>query len=142
MGAESYCGSDIEEDLNESTELKGFLSKWTNCTQILHVNKHWILSIVDLISDIHGWQLRYIVLKNSTLSYYKSEEDSDFGCRGAICLEKATVKESEIDDCRFDISVNNLVWYLRAENPEDKRNWVEVLKSFRVELLYVTADML
>lgn len=77
--------------------------------------------------------MRFIVLKDSTLSYYKSEEDSDFGCRGAICLERALVKESEIDDCRFDVtSVNHLVWYLRAENPEDKKNWVEVLKSFRV----------
>jgi collagen type IV alpha-3-binding protein len=48
--------------------------------------------------DIHGWQLRFIVLKDSTLSYYKSAEDSDFGCRGAICLERAQIKESEIDE--------------------------------------------
>lgn len=87
--------------------------------------------------DIHGWQLRFIVLKDSTLSYYKSAEDSDFGCRGAISLEKAIIRESEIDDCRFDISVNNLVWYLRAENPEDKRNWVDVLKSFRVSICII-----
>lgn len=58
--------------------------------------------------------------------------DSDFGCRGAICLEKATIKEHEIDECRFDISVENVVWYLRADNLDDKRNWVEVLKSYRV----------
>lgn len=85
--------------------------------------------------DIHGWQQRFIVLKDSTLSYYKSAEDSDFGCRGAICLEKATIKCHDIDDCRFDISVNNLVWYLRAENTEDKNNWVEVLQSFKVNKL-------
>lgn len=84
------------------------------------------------IPDIHGWQLRFIVLKDSTLSYYKSAEDSDFGCRGAICLERAIIRESDVDECRFDISVNNTVWYLRAENSEDKKNWVEVLKSFRV----------
>lgn len=84
------------------------------------------------ILDIHGWQLRFIVLKDSTLSYYKSAEDSDFGCRGAICLERAIIRESDVDECRFDISVNNTVWYLRAENSEDKNNWVEVLKSFRV----------
>lgn len=53
-------------------ELKGYLSKWTNY--------------------IHGWQPRYIVLRNGTLSYYKSEVDSDFGCRGAISLHKATIK--------------------------------------------------
>ncbi|KAG5678268.1 hypothetical protein PVAND_007958 [Polypedilum vanderplanki] len=96
----------------ESTELKGFLFKWVNY--------------------LYGWQNRFIVLKDSTLTYYKSPEDSDFGCRGAICLEKATIKEHEVDECRFDISVENVIWYLRAENPEDKRNWVEVLKSFRI----------
>ena len=80
-----------------------------------------------LILDIHGWQLRFIVLKASTLSYYKSELDSDYGCRGAICLSKASIKSHDIDECRFDVSVNNCVWYLRAETPEDKRNWVDVV---------------
>jgi collagen type IV alpha-3-binding protein len=82
-----------------------------------------------------GWQVRFIVLKDSTLSYYKSAEDSDYGCRGAICLEKATIKTHEIDECRFDISVENVVWYLRADSMEDKKNWVEVLKSYRVRYL-------
>lgn len=64
---------DSESELNLSTpELKGYLSKWTNY--------------------IHGWQPRFIVLKDGTLSYYKSEQDSDFGCRGAISLQKATIK--------------------------------------------------
>lgn len=53
-------------------ELKGYLNKWTNY--------------------IHGWQARFIVFKDGTLSYYKSEEDSDFGCRGAISIHKATIK--------------------------------------------------
>lgn len=46
---------------------------------------------------IYGWQSRFIVLKDTTLSYYKSEEDSDFGCRGALNLQQATIKEHEID---------------------------------------------
>lgn len=53
-------------------ELKGYLNKWTNY--------------------IHGWQPRFIVFKDGTLSYYKTEEDSDFGCRGAISVHKATIK--------------------------------------------------
>jgi len=60
------------ELVNQIPELKGYLSKWTNY--------------------IHGWQPRFIVLKDGTLSYYKSEDDSDFGCRGAISLQKATIK--------------------------------------------------
>lgn len=118
-------GSNSEDSENELyfnslvPELKGYLSKWTNY--------------------IHGWQPRFIVLKDGTLSYYKrwatagfmivwldhccvthmshcvrpidnkcpninsirvvsfvvvvcSEFESDYGCRGAISLDKATVK--------------------------------------------------
>lgn len=53
-------------------ETHGTLSKWTNY--------------------IHGWQDRYIVLKEGTLSYYKSETETAFGCRGAISLAKAIVQ--------------------------------------------------
>lgn len=62
--------SDIDE--GGTAELRGYLSKWTNY--------------------IHGWQDRFIVLKDSTLSYYKSELESNLGCRGALCLKKAKVK--------------------------------------------------
>lgn len=70
--------SDIGADDDEGSdgvivpELQGTLSKWTNY--------------------IHGWQTRFIVLKNGTLSYYKSEHDSGFGCRGSISLYKADIK--------------------------------------------------
>lgn len=70
-----------EEDEDSDTgcpgapELQGVLSKWTNY--------------------IHGWQRRFIVLKDGNLSYYKSEEERGFGCRGAISLFKATIKVSE-----------------------------------------------
>lgn len=62
--------SDTDEVV--SAELRGHLSKWTNY--------------------IHGWQDRFIVLKDSTLSYYKSELESNLGCRGALCLKRAKVK--------------------------------------------------
>lgn len=67
---------DSEEDNNLLHEKKGVLSKWTNY--------------------LHGWQDRYIVLKDATLSYYKSENDLSFGCRGAVSLSRAsvTVRES------------------------------------------------
>lgn len=64
--------SSDESDTESQTELHGILQKWTNY--------------------IHGWQDRYIVLKNGTLSYYKSEQESGYGCRGALSLAKATIK--------------------------------------------------
>ena len=60
-----------QEDEPQLPELTGTLSKWTNY--------------------IHGWQDRYIVLKNGTLSYYKSENEVAIGCRGAISLSKAII---------------------------------------------------
>ncbi|XP_050352425.1 ceramide transfer protein [Nymphalis io] len=108
--------SDLEDV--STPELRGYLSKWTNY--------------------IHGWQDRFIVLKDSTLSYYKSELESNLGCRGALCLKKAKVKPHEFDDCRFDVSVNDCVWYLRATNPEEKQQWIDVLESFKVESGYGT----
>lgn len=53
-------------------ELQGYLNKWTNY--------------------LHGWQPRFIVLRDGTLSYYKSEDESGFGCRGSISLHKAKIK--------------------------------------------------
>lgn len=43
---------------------------------------------------IHGWQDRWVVLKNNTLSYYKSEDETEYGCRGSICLSKAVITVS------------------------------------------------
>lgn len=78
------CGDEIDEEESEGVivpELQGTLSKWTNY--------------------IHGWQTRFIVLKDGTLSYYKSEQDSGFGCRGSISLYKADIKVNTIVDLIF-----------------------------------------
>lgn len=75
---------DSEEDNNLLHEKKGVLSKWTNY--------------------LHGWQDRYIVLKDATLSYYKSENDLSFGCRGAVSLSRASVTVRE--SLRFFVSPN------------------------------------
>jgi len=46
----------------------------------------------------------------------------------------------ELDECRFDISVNDSVWYLRAATPEAKQQWVEILEAFKVILMLLTAN--
>ncbi|XP_064296066.1 ceramide transfer protein-like isoform X2 [Phalacrocorax carbo] len=62
---------DPETELGLPVEFCGVLSKWTNY--------------------IHGWQDRWVVLKSNTLSYYKSEDETEYGCRGSIFLGKAVV---------------------------------------------------
>ncbi|CAH1393060.1 unnamed protein product [Nezara viridula] len=113
---EAITDEDDDSDNGFQPELQGVLFKWTNY--------------------IHGWQKRFIVLKDGTLSYYKSREEQGFGCRGALSLFKATIKPHEFDECRFDVSVNDCVWYLRAETPEDKQHWVDILEAFKAESGY------
>ncbi|KAL5004461.1 hypothetical protein ScPMuIL_017917 [Solemya velum] len=100
--------SDYESSL---PELQGTLSKWTNY--------------------LHGWQDRHIVLKEGTLSYYKSENDTAFGCRGAVSLAKASVTPHQFDECRFDVSVNDSVWYLRGTSEEERQRWINAIELHR-----------
>lgn len=107
---------DVDPESGQTMELGGVLSKWTNY--------------------IHGWQDRWVVLKNNTLSYYKSEDEREYGCRGSLCLSKAVITPHEFDECRFDISVNDSVWYLRAEDPEQRLQWIESIELHKAESGY------
>ena len=107
------CSSDL---------LSGTLSKWTNY--------------------IHGWQDRYIVLKDGTLSYYKSETETSFGCRGAVSLVKAVITPHEFDECRFDVTVNDCLWYLRARNAEERQHWIDSLEVHKAESGYGSENSL
>ncbi|XP_031440512.1 ceramide transfer protein isoform X2 [Clupea harengus] len=120
MSDHSWNSSGSEEDqdpeLGQPVEFGGVLSKWTNY--------------------IHGWQDRWVVLRKNTLSYYKSEHEREFGCRGSLCLSKAVITPHEFDECRFDISVNDSVWYLRAEDPEHRQQWIESIELHKAESGY------
>ncbi|XP_044030437.1 ceramide transfer protein-like isoform X4 [Siniperca chuatsi] len=118
---QSWNSSGSEEDIEPKEEsghlvgivdLSGVLSKWTNY--------------------IHGWQDRWVVLKNNTLSYYKSQDETEYGCRGSLCLSKAVITPHEFDECRLDISVNDSVWYLRAQDPEHRHQWIDSIELHRV----------
>ncbi|XP_008301704.1 collagen type IV alpha-3-binding protein-like isoform X1 [Stegastes partitus] len=117
---QSWNSSGSEEDLEPReepghpvgiAEFSGVLSKWTNY--------------------IHGWQDRWVVLKNNTLSYYKSQDETEYGCRGSLCLTKAVITPHEFDECRLDISVNDSVWYLRAQDPEHRHQWIDSIELHR-----------
>lgn len=43
-----------------------------------------------------------------------------------------SVQPHEFDECRFDISVNDSVWYLRAEDPEHRLQWIESIELHKV----------
>ncbi|XP_035480655.1 ceramide transfer protein isoform X2 [Scophthalmus maximus] len=117
---QSWNSSGSEEDLEPREEpahpvgigeFSGVLSKWTNY--------------------IHGWQDRWVVLKNNTLSYYKAQDETEYGCRGSLCLSKAVITPHEFDECRLDISVNDSVWYMRAQDPEHRHQWIDSIELHR-----------
>uniref|UniRef100_A0A674EUB6 Ceramide transfer protein n=1 Tax=Salmo trutta TaxID=8032 RepID=A0A674EUB6_SALTR len=112
----SGSDEDVDPESGHPVELGGVLSKWTNY--------------------IHGWQDRWVVLKNNTLSYYKSEDEREYGCRGSLCLSKAVITPHEFDECRIDISVNDSVWYLRAEDPKHRLRWIDSIELHKVESGY------
>jgi hypothetical protein len=33
-----------------------------------------------------GWQPRWFILEDGVLSYYKSEEEVNQGCKGSVCV--------------------------------------------------------
>ncbi|KXJ11899.1 collagen type IV alpha-3-binding protein [Exaiptasia diaphana] len=110
----SLSDEDEEDGLEVSSpipSMQGYLSKWTNY--------------------LHGWQERWVVLKDGTLSYYKSEFDTAFGCRGSISLAKATIENHEYDECRFDVSVNDCMYYLRAKDCDARQTWVDALEAVK-----------
>lgn len=47
----------------------------------------------------------------------------------------------EFDECRFDISVNDSVWYLRAEDPEHRLQWIESIELHKVSSFYATSSL-
>lgn len=47
-------------------------------------------------------------------------------------LSSVPVQPHEFDECRFDISVNDSVWYLRAEDPEHRLQWIESIELHKV----------
>ncbi|XP_072520979.1 ceramide transfer protein isoform X4 [Salminus brasiliensis] len=118
----SNSDEDVDPESEQADEFGGTLSKWTNY--------------------IHGWQDRWVVLKNNTLSYYKSADEREYGCRGSLCLSKAVITPHEFDVCRFDVSVNDSVWYLRAEHPELRQQWIDTIELYKAESGYGSENSL
>ena len=44
------------------------------------------------------------------------------------------VSKHELDELRFDISVGDCSWYLRAASLEEREKWTGVLESFKKEV--------
>jgi hypothetical protein len=88
----------------EAREMKGYLKKWTNYRK--------------------GYQLRWFVLEDGVLSYYKHQDDSGSACRGAINMRIAKLHMSPDEKTKFEIIGKSSVKYtLKANHEVEAKRW-------------------
>ncbi|KAF3913094.1 hypothetical protein AA313_de0200810 [Arthrobotrys entomopaga] len=94
----------------EGREMKGYLKKWTNYTG--------------------GYKLRWFVLENGVLSYYKHQDDMESACRGAINMKIAKLYMDPQDKLRFEIHGKSSVKYhLKANHQVEAKRWYWALNN-------------
>jgi len=94
----------------ESREMKGYLKKWTNYTS--------------------GYKLRWFVLEDGVLSYYKHQDDIGSACRGAINMRIAKLYMDPQDKQKFEIQGKSSVKYhLKANHQVEAKRWYWALNN-------------
>ncbi|KAI0125248.1 oxysterol-binding protein [Xylariales sp. AK1849] len=90
--------------------MKGYLKKWTNYRK--------------------GYQLRWFVLENGVLSYYKHQDDAENACRGAISMKIAKLHMSPDEKTKFEIIGKSSVKYtLKANHEVEAKRWFWALNN-------------
>ena len=94
----------------DSREMKGYLKKWTNYTT--------------------GYKLRWFVLEDGVLSYYKHQDDAGSACRGAINMRIAQLYMDPKDKTNFEIQGKSSVKYhLKANHVVEAKRWFWALNN-------------
>ena len=94
----------------EGREMKGYLKKWTNYTS--------------------GYKLRWFVLEDGVLSYYKHQDDAGSACRGAINMRIATLSMDPADKLRFEIlGKSSVKYHLKANHQVEAKRWYWALNN-------------
>ncbi|KAH8431198.1 OSBP family protein [Aspergillus melleus] len=94
----------------EAREMRGYLKKWTNYTS--------------------GYKLRWFVLEDGVLSYYKHQDDAGSACRGAINMKIARLNMDSQDKTRFEIHGKSSVKYhLKANHVVEAKRWFWTLNN-------------
>ncbi|ANB11032.1 oxysterol-binding protein related protein OSH2 [Sugiyamaella lignohabitans] len=95
----------------ESPNMKGYLKKWTNFTG--------------------GYKLRWFVLENGVLSYYKRQDDIQRACRGSVNLKEAKLHLDSSEKLRFEVVIrgSNSKFHLKGNHPVETNRWVWALQN-------------
>lgn len=110
LGSGSAQTSDGAPGGRDAREMKGYLKKWTNYTS--------------------GYKLRWFVLEDGVLSYYKHQDDAGSACRGAINMRIATLYVDPKDKTNFEIQGKSSVKYhLKANHVVEAKRWFWALNN-------------
>lgn len=94
----------------EGREMAGYLKKWTNYRK--------------------GYQLRWFVLEDGVMSYYKHQDDAGSACRGAINMKIAQLHMDPQEKTKFDILGKSSVKYnLKANHEVEAKRWFWALNN-------------
>lgn len=95
-----------------------------------------------------GWQTRWFVLENGILSYYKSQDEVNQGCKGSLKVQACQINGklfkgctnfqlvtaffslsvSPIDNTRLDLVIpGEQHLYLRAATSQERQEWLVAL---------------
>ncbi|CAN8003094.1 unnamed protein product [Ixodes hexagonus] len=90
--------------------MEGALWKWTN---------YW-----------NGWQQRWFILDKGILSYYKSREEVNQGCKGSVKVSACEIVAHPTDARRLDLIIpSEQHFYLRAGSVPERQRWLVALGS-------------
>lgn len=104
LSARAPTGAEAPLAGKDAREMRGYLKKWTNYTS--------------------GYKLRWFVLEDGVLSYYKHQDDAGSACRGAINMKIARLNMDAQDKTRFEIHGKSSVKYhLKANHVVEAKRW-------------------
>ncbi|BFZ15614.1 hypothetical protein BsWGS_18653 [Bradybaena similaris] len=90
--------------------MEGVLLKWTNY--------------------FSGWQPRWFILDNGVLSYYRSQEDVNNGCKGSIKMAVCDIAVHPTDMTRLDLTIpGEQYYYVKASTAQERQSWLIALGS-------------
>jgi hypothetical protein len=94
----------------EGREMKGYLKKWTNYRK--------------------GYQLRWFVLEDGVMSYYKHQDDAGSACRGAINMKIAKLNMDPTEKTKFEIiGKSSVKYHLKANHEVEAKRWFWALNN-------------
>lgn len=109
-GRRNTAGEGVLGSNKDAREMKGYLKKWTNYTT--------------------GYKLRWFVLEDCVLSYYKHQDDTGSACRGAINMRIAKLDMDPQDKTRFSIlGKSSVKYHLKANHVVEAKRWFWALNN-------------